>query len=291
MIALPATSGPLYAVAFSRDGLLLAAGGLRGELQLWAGDGTSPLTLTGYPAAGPGISSLAFTPTGVLLAAGSGPIGRWGVTERKFRNLDATIKNVGRIALSPDGGFLACQCWDDRHRLQLRRGDGAVRWEVGVSLAGVVRSLAFSADGQSVLAGNDGGLVRQWNTANAQVRRTWAGPPEPVYAVAAAPDGRSIAWITDEYLCAADADGPAVRRLAHAPPRPFTALAFDPTGRLLLTGGRDGLARYWDVTTGREITAFDWRTGPLWGVAFSPDGLRAACCSQGGTVVIWDVDQ
>src|SRR5271163_284354 len=42
----------------------------------------------------------------------------------------------------------------------------------------------------------------------------------------------------------------------------------------VLTGSADETARLWDAATGREITAFRGHEGPVYSVAFSPDGRR-----------------
>ena len=37
--------------------------------------------------------------------------------------------------------------------------------------------------------------------------------------------------------------------------------------------------------------SFDWEVGKLNAVTFDANGDRAACCSQTGDVVVWDVDR
>jgi WD40 repeat protein len=66
-------------------------------------------------------------------------------------------------------------------------------------------------------------------------------------------------------------------------------VAFSPDGGTLATAGQDGKVTFWDTTNGREEQTFDWGVGPVYSVAFAPDGLRVAC---GGSedIVIWDVD-
>jgi WD40 repeat protein len=68
------------------------------------------------------------------------------------------------------------------------------------------------------------------------------------------------------------------------------AVAFSPDGRILVTGTNDGVIRLYDVATGQQRTAFDWRIGPVLALAFAPDGMRAAAAGSEGTIVVWDVD-
>ena len=70
----------------------------------------------------------------------------------------------------------------------------------------------------------------------------------------------------------------------------FLSVAFHPSGDFFATANGDGKVDYWDGHTGEHRQAFDWQVGMLNDVVFDPTGDRAACCSQSGAVVVWDVD-
>jgi len=59
-------------------------------------------------------------------------------------------------------------------------------------------------------------------------------------------------------------------------------VAFDPNGSRLATGGWDGTARVWEVTTGRELTRVSHGIS-VSTVAFSPDGTKFATGNNGKT--------
>jgi len=66
------------------------------------------------------------------------------------------------------------------------------------------------------------------------------------------------------------------------------AATFSPDGKFIATVGREGQINLWGAQNGQFIRAFLGATGPIWSVAFSPDGQWLA---TGGdtTVQIWEV--
>jgi WD40 repeat protein len=47
--------------------------------------------------------------------------------------------------------------------------------------------------------------------------------------------------------------------------------------------------RLWDAASGRALSAYDWRIGPVSSLAFAPDGLRAAAGGN-GAICVWDLE-
>jgi WD40 repeat protein len=68
-------------------------------------------------------------------------------------------------------------------------------------------------------------------------------------------------------------------------------VAFHPSGAFFATANGDGKVDSWDSHTGERRESFDWGFGKLNDVTFDATGDRAACCSEAGEVVVWDVDR
>jgi WD40 repeat protein len=295
-------SGPVFSVAFSPDGKILAGAGDT-SMRLWDMATRRPIghRLTGSTG---GVISVAFSPDGKTLAGGGGAQGvrLWDVgTGRQIRNqLTGHTGPVGSVAFSPDGKTLAggggahgVRLWDLASGRQI--GDlptGHTNW---------VGSVAFSPDGKALADGGgyDGlrSRVWLWDLASGRVighrlTRSDGG----IGSVAFSPDGKTLATASgDGTVRLWDVTtGHPVRDLVTGHTNGVYSVvvpvAFSPDGKTLASGSSGGTVRLWDLATYRQIgKPLTGHTGPVTSVAFSPDGKTLASASVDGTVRLWGV--
>jgi transcriptional regulator with XRE-family HTH domain len=157
-------AGPVFSVAFSRDGKILATGDADGIVWL--------RNLTGYfsgifiSQAGP-IYSMVFPPDGKTLISGSanGTFQLWSLDTGRQIGHDSRDypPRFATVAVSPDGKTLASGnangtvwLWDAAIHRPITFLTGRV---------GRIYSVAFSPDGKMLAAGGADGIVRMWDVA------------------------------------------------------------------------------------------------------------------------------
>lgn len=106
-----------------------------------------------------------------------------------------------------------------------------------------------------------------------------------------APDGERVAWLTDYALYLQRLDDTSPRTLVAVVGESRRNLAWSPDGRTLAIGVGPTV-RLLDADTLAEVRAFDWGMGNVRGIAFSPDGLRAAVSGDAGKgwVTVFDLE-
>jgi WD40 repeat protein len=121
-----------------------------------------------------------------------------------------------------------------------------------------------------------------------------------VWSLVFSPDQRTLAWGSgslDGLVCLGDLTDPTLNRMAllHRHQAPVDALAFSGDGKMLATGSRDQMVRWWELTQTdeglvegpKDPTLFKGHKREVTAVAFSPDGKTLASASRDGTVRLW----
>ena len=72
-------------------------------------------------------------------------------------------------------------------------------------------------------------------------------------------------------------------------PSAVTSLAWGPAARILVTGGKDGSARLWRLSTGRPFAVFGGHSSWVTRIAFSPRATLVATASRDGTARVWKI--
>ena len=68
------------------------------------------------------------------------------------------------------------------------------------------------------------------------------------------------------------------------------AVAWSELGDLLVSGGSDGMLRWWDVQSGECVKMRQGHPGGVQSLRVSPDGRRLSSCGDDGAITLWDLE-
>lgn len=282
----------LHHLAFSLDGEHVAAAGIAGVVRVWE-LATQQLALRISTHKYWNTEAVLFMPDGdEVLVLAAQRLNRFTLRgERLGYWPRGHNHDVFAAAVSPDGKRLVLGVNPYRGALQqFSLPDFEPLWKQSAHLNGQVSALACSRDGRFVACGLGSGAISVCGARTGLTVHRLDGASSVVKAVALSPDGRYVAWCAATQLHLWRLDPPE-QILRHSIGRTFFhSVAFHPSGNFLATGNGDGKVDYWS-TGGEALQAFDWGVGRVNGVIFDSSGDRAACCSQTGEVVVWDVDR
>ena len=279
----------LMSVAFSPEGTKVAATGDRGAVFVW--DLPTKELVADLPTGSTMNDSIAFLDERRLgIERGNGILVRDIDRDKKWRELRIT-KGCGgncgtvspdRSALSVAGDMLARFTLADPPVLVWKKKRPRAHWQSAPQ--------AWSPCGRFLIEPNPGGTLSLRDALTGEAVRTFGeASKKETTVVAVAAGGGTAAWAESSTLHIQKADGfHASHRMGKAH---FNALAFHPSAPILASANGDGKVDLWSAETGERRESFAWTEARLNDVKFDDAGDKAACCSNAGEVIVWDVDR
>jgi WD40 repeat protein/DNA-binding SARP family transcriptional activator len=299
----------IHGVQFAPDGRRLLTAGADGTARVWdvsLGGGRDWLTLSNRSSA---LDGLAFTPdggrllaTGLVSSTPSARISRSTVWNARTGNVESarlltsdgglpsgynsegTIHTYVPTATSPDGSIAA-----KTKTSASGSATGTVEVYDAASqrvLATLVRrptvsTIAFAADGQTIVTGYVDGTARDWDVSTGRPLHTFAAHSGAVQSVAFSPDGTLLATGGDD-TTAKLWDLRTDERLLtlRGQSRTVTALAFNPDGTRLAAGSADGIVRVYVIPIDELMAISRERLTRGWTAAECARYLREGRCPR-----------
>ena len=284
LLTITSHGGPLFGVAISPYGNLLATAGDDNIAKIWKlhlspGAATAKLlhTLSGHVKSWPvdgkflGLTSIAFSPDGANLVTGGvdGVAKIWEVnTGQELLSIQTNPQGLGiiRLAFSPDGLLLATtNDWPYELAKILDAASGKeISTFSGQSYIGFIWGIAFSPNGERVATSADDGSLMIWDAKTGDELLNLLGHSGIVDGVDFSPDGKYLASAGQEgNLEMWDRSSGFREELA-------TSVALP-----------EGTVRIWDASSGEELQVYASPSGPLFDVAFTPDGKKVIASGIG----------
>jgi hypothetical protein len=157
----------------------------------------------------------------------------------------------------------------------------------------IVRAVAFTPDGRSVLVGGEDSVVHVWDLATHRDVRQLRGHTGAVLDLAVTPDGRlALSASRDGTVRVWDLAAGTEARVFRGHPAGVRCVVVSPDGRLAASGG-DGKVRptrVWEIGTGQEVAALPGHDAHVHALAFLPDGHRILSAGDDTRLRLWEVE-
>lgn len=283
----------IRALAWSPDGQKIASASEDGTVQVWtAATGSLIVTFAGHSGK---VTSVAWSPDGAQIAS-TGEDATVHVWEAATGKVDFVYRghdsSVSAVAWSPDGALIASgggrvQVWSAK--------SGTLIYTFDKQSA--ISSLAWSPDGSQIVSASDSASVLIWDATtgkNVLHIREYEDYHTTALHVAWAPNGGRIA-VADEYPFSEIEVFPANQtHLSNKFEQNGTSsLAWAPNSARIVSGSAHHtdspidltpIVQVWNASDGQGVFTYRGHPGPVFAVAWSPDGSKIASGGGGGGI-------
>ena len=270
-------------IAYSPDGKIIATVS-GGGVQLWqVTTGQRIKTLINNTV---GVKCVAFSADGKTIATGclDSTVRLWDThTGKNIKTLTGYLSRWGPIKYSLDGKTIAIteglevNLWNVNTGKHLKTLKGH---------EGLITSVAFSPDEDTLVTGSTDGTARLWNAHTGENIKVLVEDEETIDTVVYSRNGKTLAahskhntvWLWNAHT------GENIKTL-EGESSAFRHFTYSPDGQILATNcsGKPGV-HLWDTTTGKKIKTL---LGIAWSVVFSPGGKTIATYTD-KMVQLWD---
>jgi serine/threonine protein kinase len=278
-------------ITISRDGRVMASGGLDGQIYLWdTATWETRGPLSGHRGE---VAGLSFSPDGTRLASVTGVpdahvIRVWdAATGQQVDTFGENSPGMWGVAYSPDGSTLACGGWD--RALNFFDVKSKTKRTIPHVTTGWTRALSYSPDGTRIAVGGRG-RTRLVDTATDQEVPT----PHPLrqdFCPTILFGGKRLAGWThlEGRITLYDLPSGQVRATWRAHPK-IEGLAASADGRFLASYGIDGVVPLWTTEDQSEFARATGHKGAVYAAAFTPDGARLVTGgAEDFSVRVWEL--
>ena len=276
---------PVWTIAISPNGSLIASGSVDNTVKLWDRTGVHLATLQHQGA----VSRVAFSNNGIYLATAS--------YDRTVRIWDISSKR--QLKTLPHNDWVQSLVFVGDSLITCSRDRQIRYWNVNTerventidSYSNGIWAIAVSPDSKQIASTNDEQTIQLWNVASNKIERVLRGHAKSIWSVAYSYDSRFLASASDD--CTVRIWNKLTGRLYRTIQGNswFWTVAFDPNdSSILATAGANSSIQFWNINTGKVVKTFNGHTDIIRQIAFDSEGRYLASCGLDSTARVWQIN-
>lgn len=311
IVKLTGHTDSVTSTAFSRDGEMIATGGMDGKVRIWRRHGKENYRTWEFltELQGPDeVMWLRWHPKGTVLLAGSNDSTVWLWQLPSGNTMQVFSGHTGPVQcgeFTPDGKRIVTACadgllilWDPRSTAPIfKLGPSNARFDMGG-----ITSVAINPSSTLAVVGGESGGIRVVSLSKGEIVGTPGGHTdgqsvealsfvEPTgisggagLAVSGGADGKAYMWDLNTMRARATLD--------HGE-ETITAVLSHPVPRscLVTTGSADGTLKTWDARTGTLLTVHKGHEGAIFSASLGLEGSVVVSAGDDGSCYVFTIDQ
>jgi WD40 repeat protein len=278
---------PVKAVAFNKEGSILATGGEDHMIYLWdlrTGD------LTGTIQNAFTVKALQFTDDGNIMAACGNDVKLMDAKGNLIRAFSGYTTDIWSFSYNKTAQRIVAgsyaktiKVWDYNTGKQALLLEGHERSCLPV---------CFSPKGNFIVSGSLDKSIRLWDATLGQEKSEMNIHSENIFSIDFHPSGKYFASASaDKTIRLWNADSGKVVRTYSGHQGAVFDVRFSPDGHHLLSCDADNIIILWETATGKKVTSFSGHLAPVNAIRFNSSGSAFASCSDDKTVRYWNLDK
>jgi hypothetical protein len=224
------------------------------------------------------------------------PDPNFNITETLYLNTHQF--NLSSIAFSPDGSKFVSSGQNALTNANVNKTWAAIVWDIQTvsqiavlsGHEGLIRDIAWSPDGSTIVTGSEDGTIRFWNASTGE-QLGMIATERPISSIQYSNSGQFIAvglTSSNGQVLLLDANLYGQIAQYQVTSSGISSLAFSPDDSLLVVGGTDNVFAVYNAMTTQPITAYTVND-TVRNVSFSPEGSLIAIATDKPEVIFLGV--
>ncbi|GEM_PF-1874381 len=211
--------------------------------------------------------------------------------DQLIHSLHEHFTDINTIALSKDGTLLATATRDATIKIwRVKTGKSLLSFRSNLTVGnhkGIINCLTFTEDSNTLISSSQDGTIKLWNLKMGTNIRTLKCYGNKIVL---SPDNLTLA-VADLYgsIHLIDISTGKLITILRGHLSPVQTMIFSEYGRILISGGKDNLIKFWSMYSKTEINSLDAHKKTITGLTFSPDYKYLISVSDDNTVKKWGV--